>query len=87
MLILDEPSANMDVRAEAALFDAFLDVTAGTTSLLISHRLWTCRRASRICLIDGGRLVEDGTHDQLIAIEGQYAALFNAQAAQFVGVA
>jgi ATP-binding cassette subfamily B protein len=86
VLILDEPTANLDVRAEAALYDRFLEITAGLTTILISHRFSTVRRADRIVVIDGGRVAEQGTHDELIALEGQYAAMFRLQAARFVDV-
>ena len=83
VLVLDEPTANLDVRAEAALFDTFLTWTAGRTSVLISHRFSTVRRADRIVVLAGGRIAEDGTHDELLAAGGAYAEMFLAQAAQF----
>lgn len=83
LLILDEPSANLDIRAEADLFESFLDVTAGQTALLISHRLWTCRHADRVVLIGGGRVIETGTHDELVARRGPYWSLYSLQAQQF----
>lgn len=83
ILVLDEPTANLDVRAEAALFDDFLDLTRGLTTILISHRFSTVRHADRICVLEGGRVVEDGTHDELIAAGGRYAGMFELQAARF----
>ncbi|HEY3078560.1 MAG TPA: ABC transporter ATP-binding protein [Chloroflexota bacterium] len=83
VLILDEPTANLDVRAEAALYDRFLDITAGLTTILISHRFSTVRRADRIVVLEAGRVVEDGTHDGLIALDGRYATMFRLQAARF----
>ena len=83
ILVLDEPTANLDVRAEAALFEDFLDLTQGLTTILISHRFSTVRHADRICVLEGGRVVEDGSHDELIAANGRYAGMFQLQAARF----
>jgi ATP-binding cassette, subfamily B, bacterial len=83
VLVLDEPTAWLDVRAEAAFFDRFLEITAGATTIVISHRFSTVRRAERICVLDGGRIVEQGTHETLLASGGRYAEMFLAQAARF----
>jgi ATP-binding cassette subfamily B protein len=83
VLVLDEPTANLDVRAEAAFFDRFLELTRGLTTVLISHRFSTVRRADRIVVLEEGRVVEDGTHDDLLARDGRYAELFHLQAARF----
>jgi ATP-binding cassette subfamily B protein len=80
VLVLDEPTANLDVRAEAALYDGFLDLTAGLTTIVVSHRFSTVRRADRIVVLEGGRIVESGTHDQLMARGGRYARMFDLQA-------
>lgn len=80
VLILDEPTAHLDVRAEADLYDRFLDLTHGLTTIVISHRFSTVRRADRIVVLDAGRISEDGTHDELVAAGGQYAHLFSKQA-------
>jgi ATP-binding cassette subfamily B protein len=91
VLALDEPTANLDVRAEAELFDRLLDLTSDAsragplTTLLISHRFSTVRRAGRICVLAGGRVVELGTHDELMAVGGRYARMFGLQAARFHG--
>jgi ATP-binding cassette, subfamily B, bacterial len=85
VLVLDEPTAYLDVRAEAAFFDRFLEITAGATTIVISHRFSTVRRAERICVLDGGRIVEQGTHEALVASGGRYAEMFLAQAARFTG--
>ena len=81
--MLDEPTANLDVRAEAALFEDFLNLTRGLTTILISHRFSTVRHADRICVLDGGRVVEDGSHTELLAANGRYAELFLLQAERF----
>jgi ATP-binding cassette, subfamily B, bacterial len=83
VLVLDEPTANLDVRAEAAFFDRFLELTQGLTTILISHRFSTVRRAERIVVLERGRVIEDGTHDELVARGGRYAELFRLQAARF----
>ncbi|HVE93978.1 MAG TPA: ABC transporter ATP-binding protein [Acidimicrobiales bacterium] len=83
VLILDEPTANLDVRAEVELFDRFLELTAGLTTILVSHRFSTVRRADRIVVLEGGRVVESGSHDELVAAAGRYATMFELQAARF----
>jgi ATP-binding cassette subfamily B protein len=80
VLLLDEPTANLDVRAEAALYDRFLDLTARLTTIVVSHRFSTVRRADTIVVLEGGRIVESGTHDELIALGGRYARMFDLQA-------
>lgn len=83
ILVLDEPTANLDVRAEAELYGRFLELTAGTTTILISHRFSTVRRADAICVIERGMVAELGSHQQLVAAGGSYARMFELQAARF----
>jgi ATP-binding cassette subfamily B protein len=85
LLVLDEPTAQLDARAEARFYERFLEITAGVTSIVISHRFSTVRRADRIAVLDGGRISELGTHEQLVAAGGTYAELFQAQASRFTG--
>ncbi len=83
LLILDEPTAHLDARAEAGFYDSFFDVTAGCTTIVISHRFSTVRRAQRIVVLDGGRVAETGTHEELLAAGGRYAHMFELQASRF----
>ncbi|MFJ2766392.1 ABC transporter ATP-binding protein [Streptomyces sp. NPDC087300] len=85
VLVLDEPTAHLDVRAEADLYERFLDLTRGLTTVLISHRFATVRLADRICYVEGGRVVEQGAHDELIAQDGRYARAFALQSAAYAG--
>ncbi|HZU75025.1 MAG TPA: ABC transporter ATP-binding protein [Acidimicrobiales bacterium] len=83
VLVLDEPTANLDAEAEIELFDRLLDQAAGRTVILVSHRFSTVRRADNIAVIDGGRLVEYGTHAELLARGGLYADMFHTQADRY----
>jgi ABC-type multidrug transport system fused ATPase/permease subunit len=83
IMILDEPTANLDVRSEAAFYERFLDITAGLTTVVISHRFATVRRADVIAVLADGGVAEWGSHDELMARGGTYARLFRLQAAAF----
>jgi ATP-binding cassette, subfamily B, bacterial len=83
VLVLDEPTANLDVRSEVAFFERFLELTAGCTTIVISHRFSTVRRVDRIVVLEGGTVVEDGGHDQLLSAAGRYAEMFRLQARRF----
>jgi ATP-binding cassette subfamily B protein len=83
LLIMDEPAASLDARAEARLYDMFHELTAGATTVAISHRFATVRKAERVVVLDHGQIIEDGTHEDLIAADGRYAELFRLQAKRF----
>jgi ATP-binding cassette subfamily B protein len=83
VLILDEPTAALDARAEYEVFQRFADLTQGRMAVLISHRFSTVRMADRILVLKGGELVDDGTHEELVARGGLYAELFSLQAAGY----
>ncbi|APC35490.1 bacteriocin ABC transporter [Nocardiopsis dassonvillei] len=83
LLIMDEPAASLDARAEARLYDTFHELTAGATTVAISHRFATVRKAERVVVLDQGRIVEDGTHEDLMSADGRYAELFRLQAKRF----
>jgi ATP-binding cassette, subfamily B, bacterial len=85
LLVLDEPTAHLDVRSEAEFHERVVARVHDTTTVLISHRLSTVRPADRIILLRDGRVAEDGTHDELMALGGEYARFFTVQAAAFTG--
>jgi ATP-binding cassette subfamily B protein len=82
-LILDEPTAALDARSELEVFERFAELTQGKMALLISHRFSTVRMADRIVVLSGGRLIEEGNHQQLMAKNGLYASMFEMQAASY----
>ena len=83
VVLLDEPTAQLDVRGEAEIFDRLLAATRHCTTILISHRFSTVRHADRICVLEHGRVVELGTHDELMALAGRYRTMFDLQAQRF----
>jgi ABC-type multidrug transport system fused ATPase/permease subunit len=83
VVLLDEPTAQLDVRGEAEIFDRLLTATRHCTTILISHRFSTVRHANRICVLEHGRVLELGTHDELMALGGRYRTMFDLQAQRF----
>jgi ATP-binding cassette subfamily B protein len=83
LLILDEPTASLDARSEYQVFERFAELTAGKMAVLISHRFSTVRMVDRILVLEGGRVVEDGSHSQLVALGQRYAEMFEMQAASY----
>jgi ABC-type multidrug transport system fused ATPase/permease subunit len=83
LVLLDEPTAQLDVRGEAEIFDRILTATRHCTTILISHRFSTVRQADRICVLEKGRVVELGTHDELMVRRGRYRTMFDLQAQRF----
>ena len=80
ILVLDEPTSALDAEAEQAVFERFRELAEGRTTILISHRFPTVRTADRIVVLAGGTIVEEGTHEGLLAEDGRYARLFKLQA-------
>lgn len=87
LVLLDEPTAQLDVRGEAEIFSRVLAATRHATTILISHRFSTVRQADRICVLEQGRVIELGTHAELMAQGGRYRTMFDLQASRFGGEA
>ncbi|MBL8717747.1 MAG: ABC transporter ATP-binding protein [Myxococcales bacterium] len=85
ILVLDEPTAAMDAEAEHEIFQRFRDLKRDRTAILITHRFSTVRMADRVVVVDDGRIVEDGTHEALLAQDGLYARMFKLQAEGYLG--
>ena len=85
ILLLDEPTSALDAQAEYDLFERLRSLTRGRTAVYISHRFSTVRRADRIVFLEHGRLVEEGTHAELMELDGRYARLFRMQASAYTG--
>src|SRR5205085_1938323 len=83
LVLLDEPTAQLDVRGEAEIFDRILQATRHTTTILISHRFSTVRHADRICVLEHGKVMELGSHEELMALGGRYRTMFDLQASRF----
>ena len=83
VVLLDEPTAQLDVRGEVEIFERVLAATRHCTTILVSHRFSTVRLADRICVVEHGRVVELGSHDELMAFDGRYRTMFDLQASRF----
>jgi ATP-binding cassette subfamily B protein len=83
LIILDEPTAALDAKAEAEVFARFKSLAAGKTAVIISHRFSTVRMADRILVLENGAILESGSHQDLVALGGRYAELFELQAAGY----
>ena len=83
LVLLDEPTAQLDVRGEMAIFERILEATRDVTTILVSHRFSTVRHADRICVLEHGRVVELGSHDELMSLDGRYRTMFDLQAQRF----
>jgi len=83
VVLLDEPTAQLDVRGESEIFERLLAAARHCTTILISHRFSTVRHADRICVLEHGRVIELGTHDELMALHGRYRTMFDLQAQRF----
>jgi ATP-binding cassette, subfamily B, bacterial len=83
LLVLDEPTAHLDARGEAEFYETFLSLTEGVTSVIISHRFSSVRRAGQILVLERGRVTERGTHTELVSAGNTYAHMFRAQASRF----
>jgi ABC-type multidrug transport system fused ATPase/permease subunit len=83
VVLLDEPTAQLDVRGEAEIFERILAATRHCTTILVSHRFSTVRHADRICVLEHGRVIELGTHAELMQKRGRYRTMFDLQAQRF----
>ena len=83
VVLLDEPTASIDPLEEQALYERFMEIAAGRTAILVTHRLGSARLADRILVMQEGRIIEDGDHEDLLARRGLYHEMFSAQAAWY----
>jgi ABC-type multidrug transport system fused ATPase/permease subunit len=85
VVLLDEPTAMLDVRGEAEIFGRVLGATSTATTILVSHRFSTVRQAALICVVEHGRAIELGSHEELMALRGRYHTMYDLQASRFHG--
>ena len=84
ILILDEPTASLDAMAEQQIFNQFEELTAGKTSIFVSHRLSSATTADKIIVLENGQIIEEGTHKELMQAQGKYYELFTTQAKRYI---
>ena len=84
LIILDEPTAALDPFAEYEIFTKMNDISQDKTTIFISHRLYSCKFCDKVIVMDGGEIVQVGTHDKLVKIKGRYSEMWNAQAKHYI---
>ena len=83
VIVFDEPSAALDAESEDRVFESFQDISKNKTGIMISHRISISKIATKVIVLDGGKIVEEGTHDELLKAGGLYAKLYNLQKSKY----